>query len=427
MKRIAWLMSLSTLVLAGCLPEDDKKDNNNGGDGGNVEPKIYGELVDACPDLENRDDLNLDSDNVGFAMMDPLFTTSTVSVAVGNLCDVTSDIATSTYSDVALATFKDNFYLMGRSKQDNLTKFSINSERKAEQQWQFSLLADDESANPYAVAFVSDSKAYVARYGANEVLIIDPSVDIQNGDDFIKGKIDFSAYSDNSNVDSKPGIASVKIVNNQLFVLLQRLSGVPVNVSYIAVVDLDTDLEVETNSDETDGLKGIPLPIMNALEMQVFDTDLYIAGVAYSWGAIDNPNRWAGGVAKVDTTIYEASLVVDDGDVEEHPYGNISQVLVTSETDGYFTGSQSWGNDSVYHFNPSDLEAPITELVGLGGTGIGDLGVVTLEGQVEALLVPKSSAEGSEPELKIFDSFTQEEIASVPTELNVGSLVTFDR
>ncbi|MEZ4526540.1 MAG: hypothetical protein R2941_11530 [Desulfobacterales bacterium] len=47
-------------------------------------------------------------------------------------------------------------------------------------------------------------------------------------------------------------------------------------------------------------------------------------------------------------------MILDDGDADNHPYGNISGMSIVSADKGYFAGYDGWGDNTLYEFNPSD-------------------------------------------------------------------------
>ena len=62
---------------------------------------------------------------------------------------------------------------------------------------------------------------------------------------------------------------------------------------------------------------------------------------------------YTGGIVRINPETYQTTLIIDDGDEADHPYGNISGMVVVSPTKGYFAGYAGWGDNSLYSFNPS--------------------------------------------------------------------------
>ena len=125
--------------------------------------------------------------------------------------------------------------------------------------WQFTTNDPGESdSNPYDLVFVSSTKAYLLRYGADQGLDRE-SFRRAPGGNFKIGELDLKAYAD---ADGIPEMAKGVIANGKLFIIMQRLDDIfcPSNTAYVAVFDVATDTEIDTGKGES-GKKGIPLPI----------------------------------------------------------------------------------------------------------------------------------------------------------------------
>ena len=96
----------------------------------------------------------------------------------------------------------------------------------------------DDSSNPYEMHFVSDSKAYILRYGSPSIWIVDPSVSAADEENFKIGEINLGAYDD----DGIPNMSTGLISNNKLFVVMQAMDSnyVPGD-AYLSVMDMTTD------------------------------------------------------------------------------------------------------------------------------------------------------------------------------------------
>ena len=134
----------------------------------------------------------------------------------------------------------------------------------------FSACKKDENIDPTE----KYGSNYIINYGSSKVLQVDPSATLE--ENFVKGEIDLSAYNFTGN--SVPNMADAVIVNNQLFVALQRLGADwSYNQAYIAVIDLSTNEEVDTNPQQS-GLKGIPLNAKNTSTITAHNGYIYAAG-----------------------------------------------------------------------------------------------------------------------------------------------------
>ena len=253
-----------------------------------------------------------------------------------------------TISDITVAAYGHYFYRIERYNANNITKFSIDAPDTPI--WQFSTDdADTTNTNPYDLIFVNDQKAYLIRYGSAQAWIVNPSVAPDGV--FKIGELDLSAYADD---DGIPEMSSAVIANGKLFIALQRLdrdnSWTPSNDSIVAVFDTATDQEMTT---------GIQLPIRNVGSIQYLaaNNTVYVQGVGdygSSWSGRDP--EYTGGIVSIDPNSYAVSQILDDGDADNHPYGNISGMTIVSADKGYFIGYAEMGDNSLYMFNPTTGE-----------------------------------------------------------------------
>lgn len=266
---------------------------------------------------------------------------------VGGPRNVQVDLLPTGTSDVAVAAYENYFYRIEKFQADNVTKFDIAAPDTAIYQYSVLDSGDTVSANPYAMIFLSDQKAYILRYGKTKAWIINPSATTKS--EFKIGELDLGSYAD---ADGIPEMNSGIIVDGMLYITFQRLDRdngwAASNSAYLAVIDTATDTEIDTGTDNPDNLKGIMLPIRNTGAIQYLSANDTI----YIQGAGDNfsfPPEYTGGIATVDPSSYATDLLVDDGD----PYGNISGMAIVSENKGYFIGYAGWGDNTVYGFSPT--------------------------------------------------------------------------
>lgn len=277
---------------------------------------------------------------------------------VGGPRAVRSKLLPTLTSDITVNAYKNFFYRIERFQADNVAKFDISAPETPI--WQFSTNDPGEtgSSNPYDLLFVSDQKAYLLRYGKTLAWIVNPSAG--TAAEFKIGELDLGAYAD---ADGIPEMSAGVIAGDRVFIALQRLDQdngwVPSNTAYLAVFDMATDQEIDTGVPNSDGVKGIPLPIRNIGAVQ------YIAETerVYVQGAGDYGSSWTGrapaytgGIAAVDPRDYTVDMVLDDGDGDNHPYGNISGVGIISAEKGYFVGYAGWSDNTLYAFNPTTGE-----------------------------------------------------------------------
>lgn len=261
-------------------------------------------------------------------------------------------------SDITVAAYENYFYRIERFQADNITKFDIKAPDTPI--WQFSTLDDGEtqSQNPHDLIFVNSTKAYLIRYGSTKAWIVNPSATTQS--EFKTGELDLAPYADS---DGVPEMNSGVIADGKLFIAMQRLNQndnwSASNDSYVAIFDINTDMEIDTGTSDADGIKGIRLPVRNVGAIQYLESSnmIYVQGTGNygsSWSGA--APVYSGGIVSIDPDTYEVSMVVDDGDSDKHPYGNISGMGVVSAEKAYFVGYAGWGDNTLYLFNPTTGE-----------------------------------------------------------------------
>lgn len=101
-------------------------------------------------------------------------------------------------------------------------------------------VADDGGAapNPHDLAWISDTKVYVVRYGLGTIAIVDPSTGT------ITGTIDLSAHDP----DGVPDMDAVALAGDRAYVSLERLDETyaPRGESEVVVIDTATDAVTAT-------------------------------------------------------------------------------------------------------------------------------------------------------------------------------------
>lgn len=286
-----------------------------------------------------------------------------------------------TISDIKMAAQGNYFYRIARYNGDSVTKFAATA--PATPIWQYSTMdASDAmaSSNPQDLIFApatlaSDAKAYLPRFGSTEMWIVDPATTTAQG--FKLGEVELGDYADS---DGLPEMTKGVVVGGKLFLVLQRIDRdngfAPSNTPYLVVIDIDTNEEIDTQNG-AENFKGIPLPIKNpqGIVYNSADGKIYVQGVGNNFSF---PAEYTGGIISVDPVTYEVAMVVDDGDENEHPYGNISGLAVVSATKGYFVSYAGWGDNALYSFNPSTgvvNATPLSAFPGGTATNIPAIGV----------------------------------------------------
>lgn len=341
---------------------------------------------------------------------------SVVSVdPIGGPRTITQDLVPSG-SDMTVAAYGEHFYRMERSGANNITKFHVDQPETPI--WQYSTEGNETGSNPHDLIFVNESKAYLLRFGSSTLWIVNPSATSEAG--FKTGEIDLSAYADG---DGNPEMHSGVIAGDYLYITLQRIdfSGGWGNYVYhtpwVAVLNTTDDTEVDTG--KGDGTrKGIPLPMENPGAIQYLAT----SNTVYVQGVGQYTDQYTGGIAAINTTTYEPTLILDDGDATDHPYGAISGMAIVSPTKGYFIGYAAWGDNTLYTFNPSDSDPAGTAVSGLENLSIGGMetGVYTDQNDMMWICASAYDAETwslTDPKIIILNTSTDAVDETINTNL----------
>lgn len=332
MQRHITVLAAATLALTAC-------DGNGGGGGGGPAPGGENRVV------------------VGTVAAD--FSGSDVQIVdVDNDYAVTGSLIPRDRSDYTLDRYGEYFYPIGRFGIDTVSKYHI--EDPSNEIYEYSTLDDpeDPSSNPYRLVFASETKAYLIRYGADKIWIVDPSAETEAA--FKLGELDLSAYDDG---DGTPEATDGVIVDGRLFVTLPRLvdfspaaEGV---AAYVAVFDTETDTEIDTDpADDPTNRKGIELITRHPAGI-VYEPDagLLVQSAGDVYGSFNGrPPGYDGGITRIDLDDYMQRLIVDDGDAADAPYGYLTGLAVVDGGNGYFLGYGGYQNVSLYHFDPATGE-----------------------------------------------------------------------
>jgi len=283
-----------------------------------------------------------------------------------------------TVSDIIMAADGPDFYRIERFQSDSIIKFAAADPARVIWQHSTNDQAESEPSDPHDLIFVNgghgtSTKAYVPRYGSTKLWVVNP----QEATDaaFKLGEIDLSAYAD---ADGSPEMHRGVVVDGKLFLLLQRLdktNNFEPGEAYVAVIDIATDQEIDTRPARAAGggaaePKGIPLPVKNPWTIAYNSTTgkIYIQAVGRfpnSWAG--TPAQYSGGIITLDPDNYEVKMLVDDGDSDNHPYGNFSGMTLVSGDRGYFITYAGWGDNALWGFDPAtgDVDAaPIAAFAG---------------------------------------------------------------
>jgi hypothetical protein len=266
-----------------------------------------------------------------------------------------------TISDLRVGTIDGDLIEVARFNTSTLARYTADD--TSAPVWEFSVNSDETDANPIDVIFDEAGFGYVTRYGTDELWVIDPSVAADAEADFLDTTFDLGAYDDDA-----PNMTDAVIVNDQLFVLMERLANgfEPSQAGYVAVFDLMTGLEVDTGQGE-DGLFGIKLDTVNPTSLQYNeDSDLlFVVGRGNAFLNPDVPgDPYSGGLESIDPVSFENTLVVDDG-TEEENVGFFTDALVVSANKAYLVTPTAFPNNTVLIANLGDGTVNPSPVAGL--------------------------------------------------------------
>jgi len=308
---------------------------------------------------------------------------SSSQVAIGNLIgdrSATQGLLTKAESNFTISTYENNLYHIGKNQIDAISRYDA-TQSVSNSEWAYGANHDDEgSANTYTLVQQNATNGYLIRYGSTFVLQVDPSAALE--ENFVKAKIDLSAY--NYPGSEYPRMVDAVIADNKLFVALQRLDGWAPKPAYIAVIDIETNEEIDTNIQE-DGFKGIPLNATNTFSLVEHNGQIYAAGRG-------GYNSDTGGLDVIDTTTYAITQLIDesscpqlidfsdDDNNSNDSYYHVLDVAVVSDQLAYATLNIEIGyktiETKIVMINPSTKELTIlSQPTAINGKEISDLNI----------------------------------------------------
>ena len=316
-----------------------------------------------------------------------------------------------TGSDITMAAYDSHFYRIERAfSGNNITKFSSSDPQTPV--WQYStndpVTMTAVASDPHDMVFVSETKAYVIRYGSTKVWIVNPSAATEA--EFKTGELDLSAYADVA--DGLPEMDSGVIVDGRLYITLQRLESFAVTQdAYLAIFDTTTDEEIDANI-AGDALKGIPLLTRNPTTI-IYEP---IADVIYVQGSGSFfPVDYTSGIEKIDLTSLTSTLLLGDGDSVTHPYGLITELAAVSDDTLYFVGYEGFTDNTLYK-----LDLATTDITASGVASLVSGQISDLEVDFFGMLWVGDAANAT---VRIIDTLTDTEIDVLSTNLNPEKIV----
>ena len=271
---------------------------------------------------------------------------SSSQLAIGNVNGdrtATSGYGVQSKSGYTINTHGNTLYHIGKFDIDTLTKYNMDI-GFSQSVWNYSPNDDaSDSANTYTIVHSSNNNAYVIRYGNASFLTVDTSAIDEAS--FILGRTDLSAY--NQEEKNNPGMSDGVVLNDKLYVLMQRQDATwTAGVAYVAVFDIsDEENPVEIDTDPSnEGLKGIELGCRNPNNLHVNGTDIYVV----CHGVYSAQNT---GIEKINTSDYSVTSIADHTTfsnlvLSEDQTNHISDLAFDSEQ-GYISVNINSGYDLI--------------------------------------------------------------------------------
>jgi hypothetical protein len=231
--------------------------------------------------------------------------------------------------DPVAAAFGDYVFVINRFTYDNVTVLNKRFQLVS----QYSVAdATCNPSNPHDLAFVSEDKAYLTRYGCRDLWIINPVTGQR------LGAIDLVAAG-YGGADDPPDMSGLLLHGSTLYVAVQNLDKFlqPTGESYLVLVDIATD----TIAGE------IPLtgtnPVTDVMYSSSLDRILVgNAGWYYTMGD--------GGIESIDpSTETTEGYIIDDAGLG----GELADFDILSATRGYATVSDAAFQSNLIAFDPS--------------------------------------------------------------------------
>ena len=312
------------------------------------------------------------------------------------------------HSDAVVRVYRDEVYVLNRLGQDNVIVLHSGDLKTP---FQYST---GNGSNPHDLAFVSEDKAYISRYGRTQLLVVNPVT----GDSL--GAVDLSGFAD---ADGLPEMSQLALYGNRLFVACQRLDRdngyAPTDVSIIAVIDVATDQVVDVDENAA-GVQGIAMAGKNPA------------------GAVQRGGKWLLSTVNTFADLTDGGIeVIDLANLRSEGIalgemalgGNLSSLTMVSDSEGYVVVTDANFANAVKRFDlATQFVSPSLE--GLSGGFVPGLGAF---GNGLYVLDRGSFTDPESAGVKVFDVNTHQLIAGpISTGLPpssiafVGSPADFD-
>ncbi len=252
----------------------------------------------------------------------------------------------------------------------------------------------EAASNPHDLVVVAEDRAYITRYGLEEMLVVEPLTGTE------LGTVDMSEYSDDDDIPETSGMV---YLDGKIYVLVDRLdrenSWTPVGDSYVVVIDAATG-NIE---DDVELTKTSPYG----------DPEYSEAIGKFVLAEADDFSTLEGGIELFDPSDNSLSGIIV---TEQELGGNVTKALIVSETKGYATIGVAGDNGSNTHivtFNP-ETGKKLDTLLEAEGWSFSDM-VLTPDG-TELWIADQTS---DNPGVRILDTETDQETTDDPIDVGL--------
>ena len=309
------------------------------------------------------------------------------------------------HSDAVLRYANGKVYIINRLNRDSILVLDPSLAFLPQQE--FSV---EQGSNPQDIAYINSSKAYISLYNRKYIIVVNPSSGV------ILNRIDLSAYSETSSsgstgIDGFPEMSRMALYNSILYLQLQRLdrnhpSGFPYPGEDSFLLRIDT---------VTDQILGIiKTPARNPFgKMQIFNIGQDPHLIVCLPGKLGYLSELDGGIGAynlVKGEFRESFLLL-----ESEVGGDVLDMILKSETDGYAFVLDKGFNKTVVRFNPSTGKK--TSTIATYTSSAGNISGMALSSSGKLFL---GDSGFSNPGVSVYDTNQNPPVLLTPTPLSVG-------
>jgi hypothetical protein len=264
------------------------------------------------------------------------------------------------FQGYTISSYKQVVFHIGQYFVDTIARYNTDiPENRDTQVWEYSSqdMGQESTGNPYTLASLNDSKAYLIRYGSSKVWVVNPQA--TNSESFKIGELDLSSYDNENNTQGTANPAAAVINNGKLFIAMQRQDDAfAPGSAFVAVFDTETDQEIETNSSSEDNVKGIPLVGVNPLQNSLiaYGEQVFVTTPSSLY---NSPDLSLSRIEVIDINDYSLREVLNANDISDNTSNFLRASAIVSAEQGYFYSTEEIYSPSyttistLYEFNPT--------------------------------------------------------------------------